>query len=208
MGSQATLFDHLARISLSRGARRFMTTQDPKSRSPIARSPSGPGAAEAIPPSGDPIARYQYVVNTAPLETIERATAEMLDALSPADGERIRNRLDHFPELRGVEPEEDSRAPVLLARFGARAEKRRPGALARAVRTGVSDRVGDELCSVLARAFVSTPAARAFLSEAADEGRSSQMEPESDADFSEEFGCESGYAGGSGFENVEFDRWI
>ena len=30
----------------------------------------------------------------------------------------------------------------------------------------------------------------------------------SDPDFSEEFGYERGFAGGSGFENVEFDRWV
>jgi hypothetical protein len=32
--------------------------------------------------------------------------------------------------------------------------------------------------------------------------------PDSDPDFSEEFGYERGYAGGSGFENVEFDKWV
>ena len=30
----------------------------------------------------------------------------------------------------------------------------------------------------------------------------------SDPDFSEEFGYERGFAGGSGFENVEFDKWV
>jgi hypothetical protein len=188
-----------------------MTTNDSKFRLSTDRERSGRGAAEeevALPPSADPVGRYGYVVNAAPLETIERATAEMLEALSPADGARIRDRLDHFPELHGEEPMEAVQADALLARFVAQAEKRRPGALERAVRAGVPTRAGEELFSVLARAFVSTPAASAFLSRLeADRGHTLETEPESDPDFSDEFGYESGYAGGSGFENVEFDRW-
>jgi hypothetical protein len=190
-----------------------MKTSDSKLRSSAGGNTSGPGATGedlAIPPSADPIERYRYLVNAAPLETIERATAEMLEALSPADGERIRHRLDQFPELRADEPRGTAHRRPALPRFGAQAEKRRPGALERAVRAGAPAEVGDDLCLVLARAFVSTPTASAFLSgvDADAQGRASEQEPDSDPDFSDEFGYESGYAGGSGFENVEFDRWI
>jgi hypothetical protein len=162
-----------------------------------------------IPSSTDPVGRYRYLVNAAPLETIERATAEMLAALPFTDAQRIRDRLDQFPELRAGALDEAPHAVPAFSRFGARAEKRQPGAMERALRAGVPAEVGDELCLVLARAFVSTPAGSAFLSRlgAIDPGRARQDEPESDPDFSAEFGFESGYAGGSGFENVEFDRW-
>jgi hypothetical protein len=33
-----------------------------------------------------------------------------------------------------------------------------------------------------------------------------ELDPE--PDFSEEFGYERGFAGGSGFEKVEFDKWV
>lgn len=189
-----------------------MTTNDPKFHESTARHTSGPAAAddeEALPPSADPVGRYRYVVNAAPLETIERATAEMLEVLPSLDGERVRGRLDQSPEVGRRPPGEGSGAQASLARSGAQAEQRRPGALERAMREGLPARVGEELCSVLARAFVSTPTASAFLSrlEAPDRGHAPRTEPEGDPDFSEEFGYESGYAGGSGFENVEFDRW-
>jgi hypothetical protein len=189
-----------------------MTNTDSKLRSSRDGKTSEPGATRedlAIPPSADLIGRYRYLVNAAPLETIERATAEMLEALSPADGERIRDRLDQFPELRADEHHVPAQRQRRLSRSGAHAEKRRPGALERAVRAGAPAEVGDDLCLVLARAFVSTPTASAFLSrvEEADRGHTTPQEPESDPDFSDEFGYVSGYAGGSGFENVEFDRW-
>lgn len=178
-------------------------TNDSKAVSTTGCNPSSQDEEEPVPPLTDSVARYRYLVNAAPLETIERATAEMLAVVSPADGERIRYWLDHFPEL-GVAGREDA-LPARLAH----AEKRRPRALERAVRAGVPVRPGEDLWSVLAPAFVLTEAASAFFSQldAAGAEGAPQTEPESDPDFSEEFGYVGGYAGGSGFENVEFDRW-
>lgn len=183
-----------------------MTVKDPKSRSPTEHRPTSPVVGQddaSAPPVADSIGRYQYVVKCAPPETIEHATAELLDVLSPADRERICYWLDHFQELG------DAGCVEALPSRVARAETKRPRALERAVRAGVPVRAGEELWSELATAFVSTEAVRAFFAELDARGAPrTQAEPEGDPDFSEEFGFMSGYAGGSGFEDVEFDRWV
>lgn len=118
-----------------------------------------PGAP-ALPPVGDSIGRYRYMVKAASPEAIERASAEMLATLEPADEERVCDRLDQSPELAHAEP--------------------RPGV--------------EEPPSRLAQEFFSGKGAL-------------QAARESDPDISDEFGYANGYAGGSGFEGVEFDRW-
>lgn len=190
-----------------------MTLNDPKSRTLTEHRPTSPGAGQddaSIPSAADAVGRYRYVVKCAPPETIEHATAEVLDLLTAADRERICYWLDQFRELG------DPGCVEALPSRIAQAEGRRPRALERAVRAGVPVRAGEDLWLELATAFVSTQAVRTFFSELNARRAAPPMpappqtptELESDPDFSEEFGFTSGYAGGSGFENVEFDRWI
>lgn len=116
--------------------------------------------ASEVPPSGDSAARYRYLVNAAPAETLRRATTQMLSALDPAAAREARKRLDQSRSL------DDS--------------------------------------PELAHALLSTEAARAFFAGSSHE----QEDAGGDADFGSEFGHEYGYAGGSGFENTDFDKWV
>lgn len=161
-------------------------------------------AASAVPPSSDVLGRYRYLVKAASAETIERATAEMFAALDSVETERIYERIDHHPEFACSEVMHSSEARVAhVAYVVGQAEWRRPGALERAGRAGLPGPMSERLCETIAAALVSTPSARAFFSRS----EPGPEEMEDDPDFSEEFGYERGYAGGSGFENVEFERW-
>jgi hypothetical protein len=85
-------------------------------------------------PAADPaIARYRYLLQTAPPETIEQAHAEAFAQLTPAQRQRV------LQELAAAVPAGGERAAVLragdepqgLARMATRAEMRQPGVLER-----------------------------------------------------------------------------
>jgi len=78
------------------------------------------------------IARYRYMLKTAPPETIEQAHAEAFAQLTPAQRQRV------LEELRDVAPPGERAAvaraadsPGELARYATRAEIREPGVLER-----------------------------------------------------------------------------
>lgn len=109
--------------------------------------------------SADSLARYRQLMKAAPRETLERATTEMLAALSADAAREARRRLDQKRRF--------DDAPELV------------------------------------HAFVNTAAARTFVRPAG-----AVDDADADADFSGEFGHVYGYAGGSGFEGTDFDRWV
>ena len=108
-------------------------------REPQTRTPDGWGAAPtgqpyAVPaPSGGAssederaIARYRYLLRTAPPEDLERVHAEAFARLSPEQRQMVLQRLsDDLPE--SERPRSD--APGDLARSATRAEMRSPGYL-------------------------------------------------------------------------------
>lgn len=96
---------------------------------------TGGGSREAFaqPTDEQAIARYRYLLRTAPPETVEQAHAEAFAQLTTGQRQRV------LAELAGALPEGEraaalraGEAPVLLARTATRAELRQPGVLERA----------------------------------------------------------------------------
>jgi hypothetical protein len=93
-----------------------------------AQHPQEPASADA-----QAIARYRYLLQTAPPETIEQAHAEAFAQLTPEQRQRV------LQDLAAAVPEGGERAAVLragdqpgsLARAATRAELRQPGVLER-----------------------------------------------------------------------------
>jgi hypothetical protein len=90
-------------------------------------SQAGEGSADE-----QAIARYRYMLRTAPPETIEQAHAEAFAKLTPEQRRRV------LDELRGEMPETERAAaaragdsPQQLARLATRAEIRQPGVMER-----------------------------------------------------------------------------
>src|SRR5690349_19695971 len=75
------------------------------------------------------IARYRYLLQTAPPEAIEQAHAEAFAQLTPEQRRMV------LQQLSAVVPEQERRAatddPQTLARMATRAELRQPGTLER-----------------------------------------------------------------------------
>ena len=90
------------------------------------------------PPSGDAsdeqaIARYRYLLRTAPPEAIEQAHAEAFARLTPAQRQRLLQELaSDMPEAERNAAYRNGEAPGALARVATRAELREPGAMERA----------------------------------------------------------------------------
>jgi hypothetical protein len=90
-----------------------------------------------------------------------------------------------------------------LARLAMQSEQRQPGTLEAALRRAVPAPSADCQWSSFVYNFVGSQAAAGFFSSLAamDTAR------DADADFSQEFGNDEGFAGGSGFEGDSFDKW-
>jgi hypothetical protein len=79
------------------------------------------------------IARYRYMLKTAPPETIEQAHAEAFAALTPEQRRKVLQRLrDEMPEPERAAAGPAGDSPGSLARLATRAEIRQPGAIERA----------------------------------------------------------------------------
>jgi hypothetical protein len=119
-----------------------------------------PGPSEARPVSGpEALARWRYLVVTAPPEVLVAAHADGLAGLG-ADAQadvlhRVRTALSAL-EPGAVAPRE----PEVLVRAAARAERRAPGFLERALST---DAPGRQALTTLASAVVATAVATPFL---------------------------------------------
>lgn len=96
--------------------------------------PMRPGRGGAGVPSGDEqaLARYRYLLRTAPPEALEQAHAEAFAKLTPAQRAQVLRELsqDLPPAERGAAASNDP-DPRTLARMATRAELRRPGTLER-----------------------------------------------------------------------------
>ena len=87
---------------------------------------------QAVPEDEQAIARYRYMLRTAPPETIEQAHAEAFAKLSPAQRQRVLQELsDRATPAERAAMAGTPESPAELARAATRAELREPGTLER-----------------------------------------------------------------------------
>lgn len=105
------------------------------------------------------LARYRYMLQTAPPEDIERAHEEAFARLTPEQRRQALQALaQHVPasEIRGDDPSS-------LARAATRAEIRQPGTIERAWGAGGGFGLGSWFLSTLAASFIGTAIAQSFF---------------------------------------------
>ena len=106
------------------------------------------------------LARYRYMLATAPPEEIERAHEEAFAQLSPEQRRQALQALaEHVPpnEIRGDDP-------ASLARTATRAEIRQPGTIERAWGGGAAGfGLGSWFLTTLAASFIGTAIAQSFF---------------------------------------------
>ena len=143
------------------------------------------------------IARYRYLIRTAPPEAIEQAHAEAFARLTP---EQRRSVLDELAaELPAGEREAAARGgdqPGALARVATRAELRQPGSLERAFNRvgpaggmGIGGMLAGSFLGAMAGTVLGTAIANNFLDnspgDVAQDAGGSDFSADSDAGFDE-----------------------
>lgn len=142
------------------------------------------------------IARYRYMLKTAPPETIEQAHAEAFAKLTPEQRNMLLQQLSaDIPDEEKVAGKDD---PQSLARLATRAEVRRPGTMER-VFGGIGGR-GSGMGGMMAGSFLSTIAgvvigsaiAQSFLGDAGDISGAERGSEEMGHDASADAGGDAG----------------
>lgn len=181
--------------------------------SPAPRPSGGPAA-----PGGDDraLARYRYMLQTAPPETIEQAHAEAFAKLTPEQRQQV------LSELAQASPAHERAAiaatsiedPRALGRVATRAEIRQPGFMERTLGgSGVSGAgFGGGFLSSFAAGFVGSMVAQSFFSglggfgegdasaEAATAGLDGEPADVDDGNFTDDLDT----GGGDGFDGGDF----
>jgi len=115
------------------------------------------------------LARYRYMLKTAPPETIEQAHAEAFAQLTPEQRRQVLQAMgENVPPAERAMAEQGGATPQALARMATRAEVRQPGTLG-SIMAGslLSSIAGAVIGSMIARQFFADPGAGA-TQEAAD----------------------------------------
>jgi hypothetical protein len=117
-------------------------------------------ATATLPTDEQALARYRYMLATAPPEEIERAHEEAFAQLTPEQRRQALQALaQHVPpsEIRGDDP-------ASLARTATRAEIRQPGTIERAWGGGAPGfGLGSLFLTTLAASFIGTAIAQSFF---------------------------------------------
>ena len=117
------------------------------------------------PPSADEqaLARYQYMLKTAPPETIEQAHTEAFAQLTPEQRRQVLHEMgDKVPAAERAMAEQGGATPQALARMATRAEIRQPGSLGSMMAGSLlSSIAGAVIGSMIARHFFADPGAAA-----------------------------------------------
>lgn len=168
-----------------------------------------PGAPTGASADEQALARYRYLLRTAPPEAIEQAHAEAFAKLTPEQRSMVLRELSG--ELSPAERAAygDRADPQALARLATRAEVRRPGTLERAfggrgVGMGMGGMFAGGLLSSIAGAFIGTAIAHQFL-DGFDGDFGGDMDAASDGSWADEGDTGIGDAGGDyGFGGDDF----
>jgi hypothetical protein len=111
----------------------------------------------STPADDQAIARYHYMLKTAPPETIEQAHAEAFAKLTPEQrGKVLEDMGDRIPAAERAQVEKAGASPEALARVATRAEMRQPGSL--------GGMMAGSLLSSIAGAVIGTMIAQHFFS--------------------------------------------
>jgi len=127
--------------------------------------------AEGLPGDEQAIARYRYMLKTAPPETIEQAHAEAFAQLTPEQRRVLLQRMaESVPASERASAEQGGATPQALARMATRAEVRQPGAMERmfgqAGGTSLGGLMAGTLLSSIAGTVLGSMIARQFFSDA------------------------------------------
>ena len=152
--------------------------------------------ATAHPTDEQAVARYRYMLATAPPEEIERAHEEAFARLTPEQRRQALQALaQHVPEseVRGDDP-------ASLARTATRAEMRQPGTIERAWGgpAGAGSGLGSMFLTMMAGSFIGTAIAQSFFDNDRGYDNSPSDPGQTDATDSADAGDASGGADDGG----------
>jgi hypothetical protein len=169
-----------------------------------------PSANAALSGDEQAIARYRYMLKTAPPETVEQAHAEAFAQLTPEQRKMLLQELSaNLPDAERSAAGKDD--PQSLARLATRAEVRRPGTMERTF-GGMGARGGMGMGGLMAGSFLSTIAgvvigsaiAQSFLGDSGADDTAGG-EPGADdmaSDASADAGSDGGDFDGGGFDEI------
>jgi hypothetical protein len=182
-----------------------------------AASPRGAAPVAVMPAAGasadeQAVARYRYLLRTAPPETLEQAHAEAFAQLSPEQRRKVLEQMgQEVPEAERQTVLREGATPTALARAATRAEMRRPGAMERMFGGGgpgfgtlmagtmLSSMAGMVLGSMVAQHFLSDQAGGETAADApgeaagADEGGSFDTAADDTGGFDAGGGFDGGF---------------
>jgi len=139
--------------------------------------PQAPSADEQA------IARYRYMLKTAPPETIEQAHAEAFAQLTPEQRRLALQKIaESVPASERAAAEQSGASPQALARMATRAEIRQPGAMERMFGQsggmGMGGLIAGSLLSSIAGTVIGSMIAHQFFSgEGHDAGSDGAWDP-------------------------------
>jgi hypothetical protein len=155
------------------------------------------------------LARYRYMLKTAPPETIEQAHVEAFAKLTPQQRRMLLERLR--AELPEAERAYATENPQALARLATRAEVRQPGTMERlfggvpAGGIGFGSMMTSSLLGSIAGTVLGTMIAQNFLGShglaGSDLGQTHGMDPGHDSTLAQDAGADTGDMGG-GFDDI------
>jgi hypothetical protein len=151
------------------------------------------------------IARYRYMLKTAPPETIEQAHAEAFAQLTPEQRRQVLQAMrDDVPPAERAMAEQGGATPEALARMATRAEIRRPGSTERmfgqAGGASLGSVMAGSLLSSIAGAVIGSMIARQFFADpGAARAESSAEQPANDTELGD---ADQAMGEGDGFDDL------
>jgi hypothetical protein len=170
------------------------------------RGTPGPQVSQPQPDDEQAIARYRYMLKTAPPETLERAHAEAFAQLTPEQRRLLlQSMAESVPPAERAAAERDGASPNALARMATRAEIRQPGAMERMFgqsgRASVGGVMAGTFLGSIAGAVIGSMIAREFFADAGQGGEGA-AEPGQGTEVAD---ADQALDPGEGFDTGGFD---